>query len=91
MMKGVSRTHLLRLLAAALLACAFFGGTRLGLAGLISLDDLLTGGLTPSAAPALLAPITSAGRIGWECKPERAAAAAPWRQAELPSDRAGAP
>ncbi len=91
MMKGVSRTRILRILAAALLACGFFGSARLGMAGIISLEDLLAGGLTPSAAPALLAPITSAGRTGWECKPERAAAAAPWRQAELPSDPTSAP
>lgn len=89
-MRGVSRTRILRLLAAALLAGAFFCSGRLGIAGVASLEDLLAEGLTPSAAPALLGPITSAGRIGWECKPERAAAAAPWRQAELPP-ASGAP
>jgi hypothetical protein len=89
-MKGVSRTRLLRFLAAALLAGAFFCSGRVGMAGVASLEDLLAGGLIPSAAPTLLGPITSAGRIGWECKPERAAAAGPWRQAELPPD-SGAP
>ena len=44
------------------------------MAGAASLEDLLTGALVPSAAPSLLGPITSAGRVGWECKPERSAA-----------------
>lgn len=86
MIKGVSRTHLTRLLAAFVLAGAFAWSGRTALAGAASLEDLLAGALTPSSAPALLGPITSAGRIGWECKPERAAAAAPSSQAELPSD-----
>jgi hypothetical protein len=72
-------------LAPVLLAGAFFCG-HLAVAGAASLQDLLAGALTPSAAPALLGPITSAGRIGWECKPERAAAAEPRSQAELPPD-----
>ncbi|MBV9333704.1 MAG: hypothetical protein JO146_06830 [Candidatus Eremiobacteraeota bacterium] len=86
----MSRTNLLRLLAVLLLAGGVAWSGRAALAGATSLDDLLSGALAPSSAPALLGPITSAGRIGWECKPERAAAAAPWRQAELPSD-AGSP
>jgi hypothetical protein len=44
------------------------------------------GELTPSAMPPLLGPITSSGRVGWECKPERAAGATGWRDAELPRD-----
>jgi hypothetical protein len=83
MMEVVSRFALLWLLAALLFAGSLFCG-RLGVAGAASLDDLLAGALTPSAAPALLGPITSAGRIGWECKPERAAAAGLWPKAELP-------
>jgi hypothetical protein len=79
-------TNLLRFLAAALLAGAFLGSGRFAAAGAASLEDLLSGALTASAAPALLGPITSAGRVGWACKPERAAGAAPWRQAELPPD-----
>lgn len=86
MMEGVSRTGLLRLLAALLVAGGIAYSSRAALAGAASLDDLLAGALAPSSAPALLGPITSAGRIGWECKPERAAAAAPWHQADLPSD-----
>jgi hypothetical protein len=86
MMEGVSITQLLRLLGAALLAAAVLGSGHMAAAGAASLEDMLSGTLTPSAAPALLGPITSEGRVGWACKPERAAAAAPWRQAELPPD-----
>ncbi|MBV8531896.1 MAG: hypothetical protein JO104_11295 [Candidatus Eremiobacteraeota bacterium] len=81
----MSRSLLLRIVAAILLAGAIFSG-RFAAAGAASLEEMLAGALTPSAAPALLGPITSAGRIGWECKPERAAAAARWKEAELPSD-----
>ena len=35
----------------------------------------------------MLGPITSAGRTGWECKPERAASSSGWHQAELPPAR----
>jgi hypothetical protein len=87
MMEAVSRIPLLRVLAAALLAAAIFCFGRFGIAGAASLDDLLAGALTPSGAPGLLGPITSAGRVGWECKPERAASAAGWQEAELPLDR----
>jgi len=72
-------------LAAVLLAGGFFCG-HFALAGAASLEDMLSGTLTPSAAPPLLGPITSAGRVGWECKPERAAAAAQAHEAELPAD-----
>jgi hypothetical protein len=88
-MEVVSRSQLLRLLAAAILAGALFGG-RFAIANASGLEDLLAGALAPSGAPALLGPITSAGRIGWECKPERAAAAAAAHDAELPPD-AGTP
>jgi len=82
----VSRTQLLRVLAAVLLAGAAFFCGRVAVAGASSLDDLLAGALTPSAAPSLLASITSAGRVGWECKPEKAAAAASSSKAALPPD-----
>jgi hypothetical protein len=84
-MRGVSRTLVPHVLAIVLLAAAFFCG-RIALADASSLEDLLSGALTPSTAPALLGPITSAGRVGWECKPERAAASSGWREAELPLD-----
>ena len=85
-MEGVSRTHLLRVLAALLLAGAFVFSGRIAAAGAASLEDLLAGALAPSAAPALLGPITSSGRVGWACKPEKAASAAGWHEAELPHD-----
>jgi hypothetical protein len=85
MMKGVSRTLLLRAAAVALLAGALLCG-RYAVAGTASLEDLLTSAMTPSAAPSLLGPISSAGRVGWECKPERAAAAQSHAQAELPAE-----
>jgi len=67
----------------AALAC---GGAALAKAA--TLEDLLAGQLIASDAPALLGPITSEGRKGWACKPERAAAAARSGEAELPPDPA---
>jgi len=87
MMEVVSRTKLLRALAAVLLTGVILCFGRFAVAGAASLDDLLAGALAPSAAPALLGPITSTGRVGWECKPERAASANGWHEAELPLDR----
>jgi hypothetical protein len=85
MIKAVSRTLVPRLLAAAFLAGALLCG-RFALAGAASLQEMLDATLTPSSAPALLGPITSAGRVGWECKPERAAASKDARNSELPAD-----
>jgi hypothetical protein len=73
-----------RILAAVLLAGALLCG-RGALANAASVGDLLAGGLTASGPPGLLAPITSAGRKGWDCKPEHAAGSQRWRAAELPS------
>ncbi len=84
MMRGVS-TLVPRLLAVAFLAVIMLCG-RFAVAGTASLEDMLAGALTPSAAAPLLGPITSAGRVGWQCKPERAASSQGWREAELPSD-----
>jgi hypothetical protein len=64
---------------------AALAGARFGIAGAASVEDAIAGALTPSAAPMLLGPITSAGRVGWECKPERAAASAHWHESELPA------
>ncbi len=69
-------------LAAVLAACTF--GFERGYAGAQSLEAMLDGALQPSAAPALLGPITEAGRVGWACKPEQAAGATSWQNAELP-------
>jgi hypothetical protein len=73
-----------RLLAAGLLAGAIFTGW-FALANAASVEDMLAGQLTVSASPTLLGPITSAGRKGWDCKPEHAASAQHWQHAELPA------
>lgn len=80
----VSRTLLRSIILAATLTFLLASGGY-ALAGVASLEQMLAGTLVPSAAPALLGPITSAGRTGWECKPERAAASAGWHDAELPT------
>jgi hypothetical protein len=77
-------TRLLRLRLIA--ACvAVLAGAGLTVARAVSLEDLSSVRLLPSAAPALLGPITESGRKGWDCTPERAASAASSRDAELPS------
>jgi len=83
-MEAVSR----RLVRPVLLAGLLFAGAGLmgaGFAGAGTLEAMLGGQLLPSAAPALLGPITETGRKGWDCRPERAAAAATSQDAELPS------
>ncbi len=86
MMVSVSRRRVALVLAAFLLGGSLLCA-RTAIGGAVTLSDELTGMLAPSEAPALLGPITSAGRVGWECKPERAAAAARADEAELPSLR----
>jgi hypothetical protein len=80
----MSRVISSRLLAAGFLLGALLCG-RIALANAGSVEDLLAGGLLPSAAPGLLEPITSAGRKGWDCKPEHAAEAQHWHVANLPA------
>lgn len=75
------------ILVAAFLAGTFFCG-RAALAGAAQAEDLLAGQLIPSASPALLGAITSAGRKGWDCMPEHAAAATAVGAAELPTEPA---
>lgn len=79
----VGRFALSLLLAASLLS------GRAALANVPALETLLDGGLRPSDQPALLGPISESGRIGWACKPEKAAEAAKVQQAELPVDQNG--
>jgi hypothetical protein len=55
------------------------------LAGAASLDDRPVEDAIMSTLPALLAPITSAGRKAWNCKPELAASTPHVDEAELPS------
>jgi hypothetical protein len=80
----MARPFVLGFVLAGVLLC---GG--LTLADAAGIEDQLAGQLIPSAAPGLLGPITSAGRIGWACKPERAAAALDRHEAELPADPPG--
>jgi hypothetical protein len=57
--------------------------------GVAAAADLLQGDgslLAPSAPPALLGPITEAGRTGWDCAPEHAATARSVTAAGLPRD-----
>ena len=79
----MSRVLFSRVLAAGFLLGALLCG-RIAFANAASVEDLLAGGLLPSAAPGLLAPITSEGRKGWDCKPEHAAEAQHWHAANLP-------
>lgn len=72
------------LLLAALVASAAFG-LGAGFAGAASVEAMLEGALQPSSAPAMLGPITEAGRTGWACKPEQAAMAKTAHEAGLPA------
>ncbi len=63
--------------------------TMLSAGGVVLAEStgVLGGGLdalVPSAPPALLAPISEDGRVGWTCVAERAARARTPREAELP-------
>jgi hypothetical protein len=79
-------TRLLRRLR-LIAACVFvLAGAGLTVARAVSVEDLSSAQLLPSAPPALLGPITESGRKGWDCTPERAAGAKSSRDAELPSD-----
>lgn len=69
-------------LALALLGLA---GATLARASIAALDDLEQAALSDVAEPALLGPVNELGRNGWNCLPERAAAAKRARAAELPS------
>jgi hypothetical protein len=68
-----------------LLAVSLLCG-RAAIGAAATIETAIAGELTPSELPSLLGPITSSGRIGWECKPERAASASSWHDAELPRD-----
>jgi hypothetical protein len=74
---------LARIAAAVAFASALSCGC-VALANVQSLEDALAAQFAPSGAPDLLAAITSAGRKGWDCKPERAASAVASADAVLP-------
>ena len=79
MFKGlVSRLALASLLLAGAASLSF------ALANADSLTALGDKALLSSEAPSLLGPIDEHGRIGWECKPERAAESSNPAHAELP-------
>jgi len=80
----VMRSALMPKIVLTVLLLGALAGGRIALASAASLEDVLASQLVPSAPPALLAPITSAGRVGWACKPEKMAAATAWRDADLP-------
>lgn len=79
--RGMSRTSLV--LAAVTIVFALSRGR-------VVADTVLFGSvaeaLTPSAAPALLGPITSTGRKSWDCKPEHVAASPQIQDSELPTN-----
>lgn len=77
-------SHPVRSLIFALTAALCVMAGAAGFAGAASVEETLQGVLQPSAAPALLGPITESGRTGWACKPEQAAAATNATAAELP-------
>ncbi len=78
----VRMREILRWAMAAALALGACAGAAVGAEML--LDD--PGSLVPSAAPALLGPITESGRTGWDCAPEHAATARTATGAGLPRD-----
>lgn len=81
----MSRHSFRGLVLSGLLALAAIGA-GIAYANAPSLDVRSADALMPSEAPTLLAPITQAGRKGWACKPEQAAASAERREAMLPGD-----
>lgn len=78
--------QLIRRFALAGLLLAATVGARVAYANAPALSALSADALIPSQPPALLEPIAEAGRTGWACRPERAAAASNWQDADLPLD-----
>jgi hypothetical protein len=74
--------EILRWATAAMLALGACAGAAMGAELLLS-DPA---SLVTSAPPALLGPITEAGRTGWDCAPEHAATARTAPAAGLPRD-----
>lgn len=78
-------TRLLVRLALAGLLLISAACLRVGVAGAADVSALTADSLAPSKFPELLGPINENGRIGWACKPEKAAESKSARMAELPS------
>ena len=72
-----------RIILASLLLVAA-GSASFALANGDALTALRDTALAPSDTPSLLGPIDEHGRIGWECKPEKAAASSSATMGELP-------
>lgn len=72
-----------RIVLASLLLVAA-GSASFALANGDALTALRDTALVPSDAPSLLGPIDEHGRIGWECKPEKAAESSSATMGELP-------
>jgi hypothetical protein len=66
-----------------MLLVSIAGTVGLACAAETLLDDI--GQLAPSAAPALLPPITAEGRVGWSCTAEQRARAVDLAGADLPA------
>ena len=80
---SVSKRSNLPLVRALVLGVVVAAGSTplaYALSGDVSLDEVLT----PSAAPALLGPISESGRNSWACKPEQTAASSRVNASELP-------
>ena len=85
-MSSLFRLHPVRRFVLVLVFAIVMAASGLALAGALSLQELANPKLAPSAIPTLLGSITQAGRKGWECMPERAAAAKHVSTAELPAE-----
>jgi hypothetical protein len=79
----VSNRVVSRIVLASLLLIAA-GSASFALANGDALTALRDSALAPSDSPSLLGPIDEHGRIGWECKPEKAAASSNATMGELP-------
>ena len=82
-MQVMSRRALSRIVLAGLLLISTLC-LRAAFANAGSVTTVDVTQLLPSDAPGLLGPINEKGRVGWECKPERAASASSASAAELP-------
>jgi len=78
-------TRLLARLALAGLLLISAVCLRVGIAGAADVSALGADSLAPSKFPDLLGPINENGRIGWACRPEKAAESKNARMAELPA------
>lgn len=79
----MSRRALSRIVLAGLVLLGA-ASLRAGFAAAGSVSTIDASALLPSDTPALLGPINEKGRVGWECRPEKAAAAQSATDAGLP-------